>query len=797
MYPVSQKFLTAIKGRSRFVEWHGTILLTDGTELEFSHSQVAQGSGKISLSCSPQDAITWGNAYLGEFTTGLKDLNVDRYALMDAVIDPYVTLHYPDGITTWEDAADYSWGDLASSTWGDLSSALTFTIPMGIYKITEAMRTADAIKITAYDRMRNFDKNFQKDGLTDARTPYRWLVWMCATCEVPLGMTEAEIKAMPNGSRLLTFSDVNTEIKTYRDLLSQLAMCLAANAMIDREGKLVLKQYTGNVVDTIGADFRYTSDISDYQIYYTGISLNYRAKALQHYETNAQHMLGDTGLTFDMGYNVFLQIAHDSNRRAALLEVINSQLAYEMYTPFQVTMPFNPALEPMDVVQLTGRQAGDSDIAPITSITYRINGRMDIACGGENPALMDAQTKESKAIDGLNDGTSTSGTSYVSSDFWIMLDTFPTEQVYIRDESMTTEVEIQSTVDNTRTQIAWTAGYTLSEAATVTARVTVDDDTIYQVSDLQTEGAHVLNVTTGHEITRQGKYYIRVWLKAEPVNTSSTSDSVLTMGQEMARLTVLGTGWSNTVIEGEDAYTEEGDILDDLLEDLGFEQGDDVDLDLIAEDIGIDMDDFYEDDDGTWLTEDALCDYLDSLSDTADSDAYYMAYNIPEDVIASIKAGPISYEVEPYSWPDSGSPHHYIPSAYFVQLRQKYCTLFNSAMFDHGSATGETYTISTETIAIREGTSKTVYHAGCNTDNGGPLVPSPYSGYPEGFIAWQCLYGSFESQLISKNEDTITSDDIRSGTSGLESKIVDGVTYYKVRGTTVNSSGGSHHSGKF
>lgn len=781
MYPVSSKYRTAIRGRTRVVEWHGSIMLVDGTELSFSHSQVIQGSGAINLSCSPQDAITWGNAYLGEFKASLRDLNVDRYALMDAVINPTVTLHYPESINVWDDAAPFIWYDLAESTWNNLSNALTFSIPMGIFKVAEAMRTADAIKITAYDRMRNFDKSFQKDGLTEAKTPFGWLSWMCEACEVPLGMTQAQVKALANGSRLLTFSDVNTEIKTYRDLLSQLSMCLAANAMINRDGALVLKQYTGTVADTVGTDFRYTSDISDYQIYYTGITLNYRAKALQQYETNATHMLADTGLTFDMGYNVFMQIAHDNTRTAALKDVIDSQLVFDAYTPYRVTMPFDPSYDLMDVIKLTGRQAAAEDLGPITSITYRINGRMDIACGGENPALMEAQTKESKAIDGLNDGTSTSGTTYVSSDFWIMLDTFPTEQVYIRDESMTTEVEIQSTVDKTRTQIAWTAGYTLSEAATVTARVTLDDDTVYEVSDLQTAGAHVLNVTTGHEITAQGKYYIRVFLKAEPVDQSSQSDSVLTMAPEMARLTVLGTGWSNTVIEGEDALTEEGEEISDIIDDIGLDPGIDTDFDEIADDLGIDTSDIYFDEDGhAWLEIDDLCDLVDDLNDIADADSSYMAYNIPAEVIAAIKAGPISYEVEPYSWPDSGSPHHYIPSAYFVQLRSTYCTLFNAAMFDHGSATGDHYTISQTTVVLQSGGSRDVFFAGCNTNNGGPLVPSPYNGYPEGYIAWQCLYGPFSNYIIQRTEGTITSDDIREGTSGLETKEIDGKTYVRL-----------------
>lgn len=58
--------------------------------------------------------------------------------------------------------------------------------------------------------------------------------------------------------------------------------------------------------------------------------------------------------------------------------------------------------------------------------------------------------------------------------------------------------------------------------------------------------------------------------------------------------------------------------------------------------------------------------------------------------------------------------------------------------------------------------------------------------FPSNYIAAQCIYGSFEKQLrksgkyIAIKDTTITTSQIKNGTSGLESREYGGKTYYKV-----------------
>lgn len=280
----------------------------------------------------------------------------------------------------------------------------------------------------------------------------------------------------------------------------------------------------------------------------------------------------------------------------------------------------------------------------------------------------------------------------------------------------------------------------------------------------------------------------------------------LHLSPNMCRLTVLGSGWSDTEIESGDGYTEEGQTGEDIGELLDYDFGEDVDWDLLADQEWPDLDlsdfiytdpggDVYTDPDGDgiwtdplsgleypgggtmWIPEDDLITMSDTLSDIATGDESYMQYNIPQEVLDQIKGGPISIEQQTPSAFGNDGPHRYEPYCYVVQLRQTLSIIFNAEIFHHLHNSGE-YDIDTTTIVIRDGSSKTVYYGECNTHNYDFLVPSPYNGYPRAYICWQCLYGPFSKALIRKTENTISSDDIRNGTSGLQTMTYNGQTYY-------------------
>ena len=286
----------------------------------------------------------------------------------------------------------------------------------------------------------------------------------------------------------------------------------------------------------------------------------------------------------------------------------------------------------------------------------------------------------------------------------------------------------------------------------------------------------------------------------------------LRMKAEMARLTVLGTGWSNTAIDSGDGFTIDGELWDNIATDLDYDFGGDVDWDLIADTelpnfdwsqvIYTDPDgNIYTDPDGDgiwtdpltgleypgggdmWLPEDLVIDISDSLNGLAISDASLAQYSIPNDVLPSLFGGKVSTEIHP-TVADSDRPHYYTPPVWFIQTASQNWggetgIIFLDEPFFHGTAIGDSITVFDTAITIRDGSSKAIYWSECTTQFSTSYLPSPYSSYPIEYVCWQCLYGSLSDALIGTNPNTITSDDIRNGTSGLPTMSYGGGTYYK------------------
>lgn len=506
MYQVSQTFRDIIDGMSRSIEWRGTIALTNGSVYSFDASNIVQGSGSLNSSCNVPGI---GGAFSTELRIQLF-LGINATLLEKAVIGLYVRVKGSE-VKTWEDASIYSWGDMLSAKWGHVSKQVYLDIPMGQFMVSSVKREINSIKIVAYDFMTKFDIDLAAMDTT-SRTPFAWLRLICSRCGVQFGMTNAQIIKLPNGDRTFTLADVGSEIKTYRVLLGQLSMVLGSIAIMDRWGKLVLVSYGSNAVASITPNNRFTSSFEDYQSTYTGMYAQYKAKAVQEYYRNV-HSLQDTGDIFDAGANVFLQISNDVNREKAVQSIIDS-LKGKTLTPFEVTMPFDPTFDLLDVVNLTGGHAPSNSKAPITYISMSLNGSMTLKC--ENPERASDPARENKPIEGVSGSVSIASDSvFASNDFWILLDSFPKNATQIVGDMITTQVTLNCTVDNTCIQIAWTGSYTLDEDATVKVKVFINSDIIYEVSDDQKAGNHTLNVTTGYTIEQKGEHKVRVVLRED------------------------------------------------------------------------------------------------------------------------------------------------------------------------------------------------------------------------------------------------------------------------------------------
>lgn len=504
MYPIGNAFkeMLSPEGINRVISWHGNMVTVSGKEYDIETKIIPPGTGKI------DGAIQLpfiGKACSTSLRMQLNLSDVDPRTLKNAKISLFVNLKHsiPEQFT-WDDADEFTWNEMKSTTWERKEQTVSIDIPMGVFYVAKADRYYNSIKIEAYDGMVKFDADLPAMDTT-ARSVYGWLRWACNACGVELGMTEEQVKAMPNGTRSFAYAVVNENLKTYRDLLASLSAVIGSVALIDRTGQLVLVYAGISSVADISPDDRFSSEYEDTQHRYTGLRSQYKAKAIQEYYKNVG-ALEDDGLVIDLNLNPFLQISNSSARTAAIQTIIDA-FSNVSFTPFKAEIPCHPEYDLLDIVSFSGGHAPVDCFAPITGITRTINGGVSIRCA--EPAEQVNLNRETIQVDGL------SGNSYASSDFWIQLDAFPDSETTFSDDTVTTELTVNCTVDNTTMQIAWTGFYSLSTDARVTVKVFVDDTEIYTASEDQNAGNHILNVTTGHTVNTQGMHDIKVFLRED------------------------------------------------------------------------------------------------------------------------------------------------------------------------------------------------------------------------------------------------------------------------------------------
>ena len=366
MYSVSDSYKTAIQDNTRSFSWSGTITTTSGKVYPFENKDIVKGSGYVSRQCSGSSEIELGSVYAAELGISLFS-DIDRYSLKNAEVELIFHMNLSDG--TVED------------------------VPMGIFYVAEANRKIKTLEIKAYDAMLNFDKAYSE--AQSSGYPYDFLTAMCSTCHVELAHTQEEIEALPNGSELLGIYPDN-DIETWRDFLHYLTQALCSFAFINREGKLQLVQYGESPVCTINNTHRYSSSFSDFVTRYTAISsTNRRTNTAEYYSLDP-----DDGLTMNLETNPLLQFGLDETRSRILNTILNA-ISVIRYVPFDSETIGDPALEPGDVLTFTGGQADASQMAAITSITTKINGKCSLKCVGKNPRLAEAKSKNDKDITGL------------------------------------------------------------------------------------------------------------------------------------------------------------------------------------------------------------------------------------------------------------------------------------------------------------------------------------------------------------------------------------------------------------
>ena len=363
MYEVSNHYRAAIKEKTRKYRWAGVVTDKAGRRYPFTEKDMVQGSGTYISSCCGSTDLEIGTVYASELDISLfKD--IDRYTLYG--------------------------GTIVLSFFLALEGGGEEEVPLGIFKITEATRRGRIIQLKAYDRMIDFDKTYA--DLFIGGSAFEWLSKACEACEVPLGVTEDEINALPN-SDLSFYLSGDNDISTWRDVIACISKSLCSYCHIDRQGRLVLKQYGMEPVSTIPDTFRYSSEFADFETRYTSVSITNSDGSTQY-----ESLEDDDGLTYSLGRNTLAEFAVDDIRKEYVRSILTG-LSTICYTPFDIETPGDPALDVGDVLSFGDPISGK--VAAITEITHYINGRQKIRCVGKNPRLSDVKTKTDKALESV------------------------------------------------------------------------------------------------------------------------------------------------------------------------------------------------------------------------------------------------------------------------------------------------------------------------------------------------------------------------------------------------------------
>ena len=366
MYPVSEAFLQAVQENTRRYYWTGEITTKGGAVYPFGYEDIVKGSGYITAQCCGSAEIELGTVYAAEMGVTLFS-QIDRYTLEGAEVRLSYHLRLADG--NFEE------------------------VPMGIFEVSEANRTAHCLELKAYDYMLRFEKSF--NGFETVGNAYAFLDLCCRACNVELAHTREKIEGMPNGAELLSVYPEN-DIETYRDVLYFVGQVLGGFFCINREGKLELRKYGRLPVMEVKSRHRFTSSFSDFITRYTAVSsTNLRTQTAEYYALEQ-----DDGLTMNLAVNPLLQFGLEETREQLCRNIL-ADISVVDYVPFDSRTIGNPALDLGDVLTFSGGQADGAQIACITSSNCKIGGKHTLKCVGKNPRLAQAKSKNDKNISGL------------------------------------------------------------------------------------------------------------------------------------------------------------------------------------------------------------------------------------------------------------------------------------------------------------------------------------------------------------------------------------------------------------
>lgn len=359
MYAVSEKFKSAIKSYNRKSSIYGTLTTEKGVVYQLNDSNIIKDSLYITNQIVNNSKLCFGSVYAGECGLVINS-DIDRYSLFGAEIKLNTIINEE-------------------------------VVPLGVFYVDTSERIGSKIKLTAIDKMCNFDVELEEN--TNGSW-YELLNLISNRCDVELAQTEEELVQMHYNVTVQSYTFSKDRIDTYRDALSYLCIVICANATIDRYGKLKIVQYATKPCDDNNIETRLNNcKFSDYKVNYIGVKARF-FKSENYYPYSAIEE-DASGLVLDVGDIPIVGGTTESknNTLHAMLETIK-QIEY---VPSTLYIAPNPAYDLGDMITCKNvNNSSDTVNTYIMAYKYDYRKKETINCYGDNPLLQNVKSKAEK-----------------------------------------------------------------------------------------------------------------------------------------------------------------------------------------------------------------------------------------------------------------------------------------------------------------------------------------------------------------------------------------------------------------
>jgi|GEM_PF-5329028 len=374
-YPASYR--AAIAAPWRYTKLTGSITYIDGNEIELTSANIMADSVSIAFDCTADGGALPGGVPAFELKMTLRGIP-DTAALYGAEISLSFYIMLPGG---W------------------------YEVPLGVFTVRDvADDTEQGTPLTAYDDMYSLGNiPIEQLGIEEGRayTPQE-IITMCADT---LGIAYSDdVSGWINGYRAFVLSDMDSNVKTARDLLMYAVQIVCGFSYVDRHRRLrVIPITTHDAHVKIEPTQRMSIAVTkkEYRLFCLTTTIEYpNEDGNRMVEERRHYTMWPDGVTMQLAENpLFTTLDVEQRLRAGSIRQMLSNLANQLdpvvFHPVTAEIFGDPSIEPSEWRDFT--RDGSTYRAPIMIHEWKYGNTASISTSGQDAIAGVVQDQAEKA----------------------------------------------------------------------------------------------------------------------------------------------------------------------------------------------------------------------------------------------------------------------------------------------------------------------------------------------------------------------------------------------------------------